>query len=103
MHNGISKAMLIVWSGLGLVIDNIDETQESLIIYISVPKSSFHTHASGQEMSGDFLAKRFKTSMTELGVKRLTVKYKIRPEHWTKEMKEAAELKTEKMLFGSQY
>lgn len=42
--------------------------------------------------------------LIDMGVKRLTVKAKIRPgEHWTKEMREEAELEMRKMFYGSQY
>ena len=55
-------------------------------------------------MSGMTLAKRFKTTMTEMGIKRLTVKSRIRTgESWTKEMSDAAELEMRKTIYGSQY
>jgi len=51
------------------------------------------------------LAKRYKEMLiADMGVKRLTVKAKIRSgEHWTKEMGQDAQLKARKMLYGSQY
>lgn len=65
---------------------------------------SFHQNASGEEMSGMTLAKRFKTTLVEMGVKRLTVKSRIRiGEVWTKELSDEAELNMRKQLFGSQY
>ena len=55
-------------------------------------------------MSGMRLAKRYKEMLIDMGVKRLTVKAKIRPgEHWTKEMGKEAELNMRKMIYGSQY
>ena len=58
----------------------------------------------GEEMSGMTLAKRFKTTLVEMGVKRLTVKSRIRiGEVWTKELSDEAELNMRKQLFGSQY
>ena len=103
MINGLGEAVLISLAGVGLTFDKVDETQESLTMYISVPSSSYHVDARGREMSGDYLAKRVKQTMVEMGVKRLTVKYRIRNEHWTKEKKEAAELNARKQFFGSQY
>ena len=42
--------------------------------------------------------------MLIMGIKRLTVKAKIRSgEHWTKEMGQEAELNVRKILYGSQY
>ena len=46
------------------------------------------------------LAKRFKTTLVEMGVKRLTVKSRIRiGEVWTKELSDEAELNMRKQLF----
>lgn len=50
------------------------------------------------------LAKRFKTVMTEMGVKRLTVKARVRAgEYWTKEMADSANIEMRKNIYGSQY
>lgn len=103
MINGLGEAVLISLAGVGVMIDKVDEAQESLTIYISVPTSSYHRDAHGKEMAGDYLAKRVKQTLVEMGVKRLTVKYKIRNEHWTKEKQNDAELNARKQFFGSQY
>lgn len=67
----IGNAMAITWAGFGLRIEKTTETQDMLEVYISVPESSFHRNVDGDEMSGVTLAKRFKTTLTEMGVKRL--------------------------------
>lgn len=104
MINDLGKVMMITWAKMGLKIENQIETQESLIIYISVPEFSNERNVRNEEMSGMRLAKRFKDTFIDMGVKRLTVKAKIRSgEHWTKEMGQDAELKARKMLYGSQY
>lgn len=104
MINDLGEAMMMTWAKMGLKIENQIETQESLTIYISVPEFSDERNVYGEEMSGMRLAKRYKEMLTEMGVKRLTVKAKIRSgEHWTKEMGQDAELKARKMLYGSQY
>ena len=104
MINGLGEAMMMTWAKMGLKIENQIETQESLTIYISVPEFSDERNVYGEEMSGMRLAKRYKEMLIDMGVKRLTVKAKIRPgEHWTKEMGQDAELKVRKMLYGSQY
>lgn len=104
MINGLSEVMMMTWAKMGLKIENQIETQESLTIYISVPEFSDERNVRNEEMSGMRLAKRYKEILTEMGVKRLTVKAKIRSgEHWTKEMGQDAELKARKMLYGSQY
>lgn len=102
-NNVIGEAMYITWCGFGIIIDNIIETYDSLTIYISVPKTSNHIDANDNEMSGAFLAKRIKQTLTEMGVKRLTVKYKIRDEVWSEEKRLAAEAQAKKELFRSQW
>lgn len=102
--SGIGEAMMITWAGFGLRIEGQNESDESLEIYISVPESSYHFNKNQEEMAGMLLAKRFKQVLTEMGVKRLTVKVRVRRgERWTKEMQEDAELNMRKELYGSQY
>lgn len=85
-------------------IHNTNETAESLVIYISVPEHSYKRNARGSEMAAMNLAKRFKTVMTEMGIKRLTVKARVRAgEYWTKEMADSANIEMRKNIFGSQY
>ena len=104
MTNGLGEAMMMTWAKMGLKIENEVETQESLTIYISVPEFSDERNVYGEEMSGMRLAKRFKETFIDMGVKRLTVKAKIRSgEHWTKEMGQVAELNMRKKLYGIQY
>lgn len=101
---GLGEAMMITWTGFGIKIEQQNETQESLEIYISVPEHSFDFNVKREEMAGKILAKRFKTILTDMGVKRLVLKYRIRQgEYWTKEMKDRAELDMRRMLYGSQY
>ena len=104
MINGLDEAMMMAWAKMGLKIENQIETQESLTIYISVPEFSDERNIHNEEMSGMRLAKRYKEMLIDMGVKRLTVKAKIRSgEHWTKEMGQEAELNMRKILYGSQY
>ena len=104
MRSIIGESMMIVWAELGLTIDHVVEEQEQLTIFISVPENGYRKHSSGETMAGKFLAKRFKDAMMDLGVKRLTIKSKIRSgDIWTEEKARAAELKMRKQLFGSQY
>ena len=102
--SAIGEVMMITWAGFGLKIERHNETQERLEIFISVPEHSFKLNVNQEEMAGMTLAKRFKETLTEMGVKRLVVKSRTRiGEVWTKEMAEDAELSMRKMLFGSQY
>ena len=104
MINGLGESMMMTWAKMGLKIENQIETQESLTIYISVPEFSDERNVCNEEMSGMRLAKRYKELLIDMGVKRLTVKAKIRAgEHWTKEMGKEAELNIRKIIYGSQY
>ena len=104
MINGLGEAMMMTWAKMGLKIENEVETQESLTIYISVPEFSDERNVHNEEMSGMRLARRYKEMLVDMGIKRLTIKAKIRSgEHWTKDMGKEAELKARKMLYGSQY
>lgn len=87
----------------GIVIEKINESVDSLEIFISVPKSSYRNDVHGNEMAGDHLAKRFKDKMKAIGVKRLTVRYRVRDEYWTEQMYKDAEIKARQMIYGSQW
>ena len=96
--------MLIVFAEQGLTIENVKEEPESLTIYISVPEDGYHTNVHGEIMAGKVLARRFKEIMLDMGVKRLTVKSRIRiGDIWTAEKSKDAALKMKKTLYGSQY
>lgn len=102
--NAIGTAMMITWAGLGVTIDRDNETAEGIEVYISVPEHSYNRNQAGEEMAGDVLAARFKSALAELGVKRLTVRYRVRiGERWTEERRTQAELAASKALLGSQY
>lgn len=94
----------IVWREFGLVIEREKESIEGLDIYISVPEDSYKVNAHGEKMCGMFLAKRFKQVLVEQGVKRLTVRARVRAgEEWTPEMAEQANIKARQEMFGSQW
>lgn len=104
MSSSLGAAVMITWAGYGVIVDKVNEQPESLIIYISVPENSYHKDVNGNEMSGAYLAKIFKERLTEMGIKRLVVKYQVRKgEHWTEAMRDNAELSMKKTIYGSQY
>lgn len=100
---GLGEAIYIVWMSFGIVIEKINESVDSLELFISVPKSSYRNDVHGNEMAGDHLAKRFKDKMKAIGVKRLTVRYRIRNEYWTEQMYKDAEIKARQMIYRSQW
>ena len=94
----------IVWREFGLAIEKEKESIEGLDVYISVPEDSYKVNARGEKMCGMFLAKRFKQVLVEQGVKRLTVRARIRiGEKWTPEKAEQANIKARQEMFGSQW
>ncbi len=100
----VGEVMMITWAGMGVKIEQEKETQESLEICISVPEFSYFHNVNGEEMSGKSLARRYKEVLTETGIKRLFVKWRMRSgERWTKEMSEKAQLDMKRMMYGSQY
>lgn len=101
---GMGEAVMLTMAQMGLKLVNQIETQESLEIWVTVPETSYEVDVDGIQMAGMHLAKRYKETLEMLGLKRLTVKAKIRKgDHWTKEKSEAANLEMRKMIYGSQY
>lgn len=99
-----ANVVMLTLTELGVTIEKTEECSESLTIFISVPEHSYRNNANGEEMSSAVLAKRIKTVFEGLGVKRLTVKYRVRAgELWTKELSDKAVLEMRKTIFGSQY
>ena len=45
----------------------------------------------------------FKDIMKDIGVKRLTVRYRVRNEHWTEQMYKDAVVKAKQTIYGSQW
>jgi len=102
--SGLGEAMMISWASFGVRIEKQRESIYSLEIYISVPEHSYILNADGEEMAGEILAKRFKTVLTDIGVKRLTVKYKVRAgESWSEKLAKDAEIQMRKTIYGSQW
>lgn len=100
---GLGEAAYIVWASFGVEIEKINESVDSLEIFISVPKSSYQNDTHNNEMAGDYLAKRFKDTMKDMGVKRLTVRYRVRNEHWTEQMYKDSIVKARQTIYGSQW
>ena len=94
----------IVWREFGLAIEKKKESIEGLEVYISVPEDSYKINARGEKMCGMRLAKRFKQVLVEQGVKRLTVRARVRAgEEWTPDMAKQANIKARQEIFGSQW
>ena len=99
---GLGEAMLISWAGFGLRIEKHNETPEYLEIYISVPETSYHLNVHKEQMTGMTLAKRFKTAMNDMGIKKLVVKSRTRKgDNWTEEKAKAAEEQMKYEIYGN--
>lgn len=90
MNNQLGEAMLATYAELGVQIDRFDNTDAGVILYFSVPFSSWHLNTERQEMAGPVLAKRVKETLQGMGVVFATCKYKIRNEHWTEDKSKEA-------------
>ncbi len=100
----IASIQYIMWRELGLIIEKEKENIDGLEVYISVPEDTYKTDAHGEKMCGMFLAKRFKQVLVEEGVKRLTIRAKVRAgDEWTPEKAEQANIKARQEMFGSQW
>ena len=100
---GLGEAAYITWMSFGVEIEKVNESVDCLELFISVPKTSCKKDVNNNEMSSDHLAKRFKNVLSEMGVKRLVVKYRVRNEHWTEEMSKSAIIKSKQDIYGSQW
>lgn len=95
----IGKVALITWAKFGIKIEKVNESSETTEIFISVPEHSYHCNVNGEEMSGAFLARRFKTVLTDFGVDNAYIKFRIRSdESWTEDMAYNAEAAARKQL-----
>ena len=94
----------VVWREFGLAIEREKESIDGLEVYISVPEDSYKVNAHGEKMCGMFLAKRFKQVLVEMGIKRLTVRARVRAgDEWTPEKAEQANIQARQEMFGSQW
>lgn len=97
----LGKAILIAYAHLGIQIDNIEESDDTVIIFISVPKDADLTmerDTQGNVMAGHHLAKTINKKLIEMGITNIKVKYRIREELWTKSKALVAESEMKKEL-----
>lgn len=86
-----SKALFVIWMGLGVQIERAERFNNGTLCHFSVPQSSFARGAQGKEMAGKHLASRFKSTLETMGLKFTDCQYRIREEHWTEEDGKCAE------------
>ena len=82
MNNAFSTGMLAAFAEMGIKIDYFDNTDNGVILYFTVPSSSYNIDAKGLEMSGKHLASIVKHKFEGIGIKFTDIKYAIRNEYW---------------------
>lgn len=94
----IGKSIYIALSSLGVEFLKTVESEGSVVMYISVPKSTNITMHGQDNSYGDFLAKRSKYMLNSMANKNVVVKYKVREENWNIEKSQKAEDRCKKEL-----
>lgn len=83
MNSGMmGQAILITYAEMGVMIDKFDDVNEGAILLFTVPKTSYHIDAKGEQMAGKHLASRVKHTLEDFGVVFADIRYHIRDEHW---------------------
>lgn len=101
---GLGEVFYLTMASYGITFDHEEETSDQLKLWISVPEHSENTDVHGNEMAGDYLAKRVKTMLKEMGVINLIILAKIRKdEYWTKQMGKDRMNEVGKALHKSQW
>lgn len=88
----IGKAAWITMAEMGVIVDRYGQTDNGLIFYMSVPKTSYECEG------GKEIARAVKRCLTQLGVKFADCRYKIRDEHWTAEKAALAVIEAKKLV-----
>lgn len=78
----MAKGIIIALREMGMQGIRLDEDDDGIIMYYSVPKSSDHRDANGNEMAGKHLALTIRRKLEELGWEFSICRYQIRDEHW---------------------
>lgn len=95
-----NELMMVAFAGMGVEFEYMDKNSKDIIMYISVPETSYQIDIYGKQMAGTNLALRFKKTLEAMGLKNLIVKSKTRKgENWLEaDKKKAVELYKEKLL-----
>ena len=88
----IGQAAWVVMADIGVIVDHYEPTDDGLIFYMSVPKTSYKCEG------GKEIAKAVKQCLKALGVKFADCRYKIRDEHWTAEKAALAVIEAKKQV-----
>jgi len=95
--------MVVGLQSYGVSFEGNEEKDDgTLVVKISVPETSYHINARGQEMAGDVLAKRAKKALKQdCKISNLVLLSRVRKgEHWTKEQSDAVIKNNSNLIFN---
>lgn len=95
--------MVVGLQSYGVIFEGNEEKDDgTLVVKISVPETSYHVNAKGQEMAGDVLAKRAKKALKQdCKISNLVLLSRVRKgEHWTKEQSDAVIKNNSNLIFN---
>lgn len=78
----IAKGILLGMESMGVIIHKLEEDNNDIILYFSVPRTSSNINDKGEQMAGKVLSRRVKETLSGLGLKFSVCKFKIRDEDW---------------------
>lgn len=85
-HNAMSVAIVRTLCEVGVIIEGIDESKDIPVYYITVPEFSVRKTINNEDIANQYLAKKFKETIT-MAVGNCVVKSEIRKgETWTEDM-----------------
>ena len=82
--NAMTMGIYIGLRSMGVVLEDTEFADGKFTVYITVPSDTYNVSATGEKMSGAYLAKRVQDTLNNAKVPAI-VKYKIRDEVWTEE------------------
>ena len=88
----LGQAAWVTMADMGVIVEHYERTDDGLILYISVPKTSYECEVGAE------IAKATKKCLKALGVKFADCRYKIRDEHWTAEKSALAVIEAKKFV-----
>lgn len=95
--------MVVGLQSYGVIFEGHEEKDDgTVIVKISVPETSYHVNAKGQEMASDILAKRAKKALKQdCKISNLVLLSRVRKgEHWTKEQSDAVIKNNSNLIFN---
>lgn len=89
MNKDVARVINAVLCSFGVEFEKYPTSsfERQYIYHISVPESSEINNSNGEEMCGETLAKAVNKTLSDMSSKECKVKFRVRDEHWTKELR----------------